>query len=335
MKWKLLLFLTGFLLFYLLVNFSFSLPNEFDGNSISVLLRNSSLGYWWRLVDIFFWFLLAFVLYMALLNLYPKKKLYCLLLFLVSAAAAYLVRFYVDRMMAGHPIPLNVHLFKNSYFLVCFTLYPVIFFFILYAHYKSIQAKELLLQNRQSELSFLRTQVNPHFLFNSLNNIYSLVYDKSPHALPAIAGLSDLFRYMLYDTTEKVPLEKEIDYINKYIELQKLRFEEPLCIKMDVSGPVKDIYFPPLLLIPFIENAFKHGDLKENEGLHICIKASKEKIEFHCGNKKGNQQKDMAAGIGLQNVKKRLQLLYPDGHALRIKDENEYFTVNLTLFHED
>jgi hypothetical protein len=335
MKWRLLFFLTGYFLFYLLVNFSFSLPNEFDGKSISVLLRNSSFGYWWRLMDVLLWFLLAFVLYMVLLKLYTQNRFYCLLLLLISAAIVYMVRFCVDRMMAGHPIPLNVHLFKNSYFIVCFALYPVIFFFIFYAQQKAMQANELLLQNRQSELSFLRSQVNPHFLFNSLNNIYSLVYNNSPHALPAIAGLSELFRYMLYDTTEKVPLKKEIDYINKYIELQKLRFEEPLCIKMNVSGPVKDTHFPPLLLIPFIENAFKHGDLKGNEELHICIEATNEKFIFYCRNKKGKQQKDVAAGIGLQNVQKRLQLLYPGRYVLSIEDENEYFTANLTLFYED
>jgi two-component system LytT family sensor kinase len=122
-----------------------------------------------------------------------------------------------------------------------------------------LQQVQLQLQNRQTELSFLRSQVNPHFLFNNLNNIYALVYEQSSQALPAIAGLSELLRYMLYNTSETVLLSTELNYIEKYIELQQLRFERPSLISANQNCSDENSKIPPLLLIPFIENAFKHG----------------------------------------------------------------------------
>ena len=335
MKIKLLWFSIGYFLFYLLVNFSFALPNEFDGNSIAVLMRNSSYGYWWRLMDIALWFLFSLIPFFILARFYPEKKLYFFLLLVPGIPAACLIRFYCARLIANYPIPLNVYLFKNSYFLVCYNLYAIVFFFIRYSQHKVLQAKELMIESRQSELSFLRSQINPHFLFNSLNNIYSLVYDKSDHALSAIAGLSDILRYTLYDVSEAVPITKEIDYIKKYIALQILRHEGPLKIQLEVSELSPHVNFPPLLFLPFVENAFKHGELSNENGiLEICIQTTGKKILFHCRNKKNESQKDTGSGIGLQNVKRRLELLYPGKHALNIKEDNEYFDVNLTIAHE-
>jgi sensor histidine kinase YesM len=180
-------------------------------------------------------------------------------------------------------------------------------------------------------LSFLRSQLNPHFLFNSLNNIYSLAYRQSNQVLPAIAALSDLLRYMLYDSNEKVPLEKELAYIRKYIELQSLRFEQPILADVHVSGHIDEVMIPPLLLIPFIENAFKHGQFNTVSGLLVNIYTNDKKLHVHCHNKKGKQEKDAGGGIGLENVKRRLSLLYPNKHILLIDDKNDFFTVNLEL----
>jgi LytS/YehU family sensor histidine kinase len=214
-------------------------------------------------------------------------------------------------------------------------LYAVIFYFIRYAYYRELQQKELQMQNRNAELMFLRSQVNPHFLFNSLNNIYSLVYANSVLALPAIAGLSDLLRYMLYHTDEKVAIEKELEYIRKYISLQKLRYDRAILADMYVNGSTEGIYIAPLVLIPFIENAFKHGDFTENnQGLVITIQIDQHKLVVFCMNKKGDQQKDNSGGIGLENVKRRLELLYPGKHTLRIDDLEDTFTVNLELTYD-
>ena len=187
---------------------------------------------------------------------------------------------------------------------------------------------------KEAELYKLRQQLQPHFLFNSLNNIYSLVYQGSSQSLAAIAGLSDLLRYMLYDATEKVPLEKEIDYIRKYIELQKLRFEGPVNVSMQVTGATTGTLIPPLLLVPFVENAFKHGDFAGQEGLALTVHCTRQKTWFYCHNKKGNQQKDASGGIGLDNVKRRLALLYPGRHHITVDNTPDHFTVNLELLHE-
>jgi sensor histidine kinase YesM len=212
-----------------------------------------------------------------------------------------------------------------------YIIYGIVFYFIRYSYYKEMQQRELLLQNRQSELSFLRSQINPHFLFNSLNNIYSLAYQQSDRVLPAISGLSDLLRYMLYDANEKVPLEKELAYIRKYIDLQRLRFGQPIQADLHVAGKTDEVSIPPLLLIPFVENAFKHGDLSNGSGLQINIYTSDQKLHVLCYNKKGSQAKDAGGGIGLENVKRRLSLLYPGKHVLAVEDKNDFFSVNLEL----
>lgn len=335
MKAKWVWFVAGYFLFYLLVNFSFALPNEFDGHSIAVLLRNSSRGSWWRLSDFLLWLMVAFVPYSILLLFYVRNKIICLVILLTGIITVGFIRFYFERLIAGHPIPLDVYLFKNSYFLICFNLYGVVFFFIRYAQFKTLQAKELLIESRQAELSFLRSQVNPHFLFNSLNNIYSLVYDKSEHSLPAIAGLSDILRYMLYDATHHISLEKEITYIKKYIGLQNLRYEHPVKVELQTSGPIEEVSFPPLLFLPFVENAFKHGDFSNtDQKLELDITTTHERTIFHIRNKKGEYSKDIAPGIGIQNVRRRLELLYAGKHSLTIVDKDGYFDVRLMILHE-
>jgi hypothetical protein len=194
------------------------------------------------------------------------------------------------------------------------------------------QGLEIALDKSEADLQFLRSQINPHFLFNSLNNIYSLVYQGSGQALTAIAGLSDLLRYMLYDAAEKVPLATEMDYINKYISLQQLRFEYPVVVDMKVEGTMDGVLIPPLLLIPFVENAFKHGDLQQ-ASLSIILKCDGKKISFYCTNRKGQQQKDPGGGIGMENVKRRLSLLYPDKHVFLVEDGPVNFSVKLELNH--
>ena len=135
---------------------------------------------------------------------------------------------------------------------------------------------------------------------------------------------------MLYDANEKVPLEKELEYIRKYIDLQRLRFEQP--VKVNLHSVIRrSVMIPPLLLIPFVENAFKHGEFGNESGLLINIYTNNQKLHVHCQNKKGKQRKDSGGGIGLENVKRRLSLLYPGKHVLLVEDKNDFFTVNLEL----
>lgn len=195
---------------------------------------------------------------------------------------------------------------------------------------------ELINQKQSSELALLKFQLSPHFLFNTLNNIYSLVYQKSDNAPEAVMKLSEIMRYMLYDTsTDKVPLDKEITYLRSFNELQQLRIKNENFVQMEVEGTTSNIFITPMLLIPFVENAFKHGDKKvESPGIRIHIKVENKTVYFTSKNflaKDSVRQKDDVGGIGLQNVKRRLDLLYPDKYTLLIEEEDNLYNVKLTL----
>ena len=195
---------------------------------------------------------------------------------------------------------------------------------------------ELVNQTQTSELALLRSQVNPHFLFNTLNNIYSLVCKKSPDAPEAIMKLSSIMRYMLYDAnTDKVLLEKEIEYLESFIELQKLRIRHDNFVELRIDGDVGNKIIAPMLLIPFVENAFKHGDKAANSpGIRIHLVVSPHKLVFEIINhvkKNFFGQKDKIGGIGLQNIKRRLEILYPGKYTLETTQEDDLYRVNLSI----
>ncbi|MFN3405335.1 MAG: sensor histidine kinase [Cytophagaceae bacterium] len=193
--------------------------------------------------------------------------------------------------------------------------------------------KEIENQHLSSELSFLKSQVSPHFLFNTLNNIYSLTLNNS-EASGAILKLSELLRYMLYESDEKeVSLAKEVKYLQNYIELQKMRIKKEVNIHLNISGDIEKENIAPMLLIPFIENAFKHGVLSSDK-TYISTEIKLEGkillvyIENNCTE---NTQKDYASGIGLTNVKRRLELLYPEKHWLKVERSESKFIVKLKI----
>ena len=185
-----------------------------------------------------------------------------------------------------------------------------------------------------TELIYLRKQTNPHFLFNSLNSIYSLAHKKSDLVPDAIVTLSELMRYMLYETDNKtVALEKEINYIQNYIELQKLRLNDIEDIFVNVHGNTKNKFIEPLLLISFVENAFKYGtDYKGAAHVKIKIFILEDTLDFWIENRIENYVKDPEnSGIGLVNIQNRLDLLYPNAHELSITQDNQYYRVHLNL----
>ncbi len=198
------------------------------------------------------------------------------------------------------------------------------------------QKKDIENERLTSELAFLKSQLNPHFLFNSLNNIYSLAYKKSDDAPEAIVKLSQLMRYMLYESNaEKVLLHKEIEYLVNYIELQKLRLYDNVTILFDVEGEIEGKLIEPLILVPFVENAFKHG-ISNTETCDIIMKLEcvENKLMFFVKNKIHKTlvaKQSQSSGIGLNNVTRRLQLLYPDRHQVIINETEEDYTVELTL----
>ncbi|NNC95529.1 MAG: sensor histidine kinase [Chitinophagales bacterium] len=190
-------------------------------------------------------------------------------------------------------------------------------------------------QNLQSELKYLKSQVNPHFLFNTLNNIYSLTLKKDELAPDAVLKLSSLLRYMLYECNEKkVSLAKEIQCLENYIDLEKIRQCSNSRVDFIVKGNPDNFQIAPLLFIPFLENSFKHGlNTKIAGWVEIFLEIKDDKITFIVENCKSNVCKTdrKAGGIGLQNIRRRLALSYPGMHDLKITDSEESYKVVMML----
>jgi two-component system, LytTR family, sensor kinase len=207
-------------------------------------------------------------------------------------------------------------------------------FWVLDDNIKSQKENFVLLEEKKTaQLAFLKNQVNPHFIFNTLNNIYSLVSSKSDKALPSIEKLSQLMRYMYKDSdAPQVSLQNEIDYITSFIDLQTIRFSHKESIQYSFSGNISQYSIAPLLLIPFIENMFKHGILNQVEKpLQINIDIKNGMLHLSTFNFINTLHKDEASGIGLDNVKKRLVLLYPDKHTLKIETKENMYNTNLQI----
>ena len=188
-------------------------------------------------------------------------------------------------------------------------------------------------EKKTAQLAFLKNQVNPHFIFNTLNNIYSLVSSKSDKALPSIEKLSQLMRYMYKDSdAPQVSLQDELNYITSFIDLQSIRLSNKESIQYHFSDNIRQYYIAPLLLIPFIENMFKHGVLNQvQKPLQINITIHNYTLELTTTNFINTLHKDDASGIGLDNVKKRLILLYPNKHKLIIEIKDNIYTTNLQI----
>ena len=188
-------------------------------------------------------------------------------------------------------------------------------------------------QKINSELSFLKAQLNPHFLFNTLNSIYSLANKKSDDTTVAIVTLSELMRYMIYEANEEyISLEKEVEYIKNYISLQLLRLKDSSGVKINVHGDL-NYKIEPLLLISFIENAFKYGtDFKGKTDIQIKISTNNNELHLQVYNVSSLQNAiKRDSGIGLENIQNRLNLLYPNSHNLEITSDKKSFEVNLKI----
>jgi two-component system, LytTR family, sensor kinase len=198
------------------------------------------------------------------------------------------------------------------------------------------QKKEMENEKLTSELAFLKSQVNPHFLFNVLNNICSLARKKSDDTENAIIKLSQIMRYMIYDSRdEKVSLGKEVEYLENYIELQRMRISGRVEIRFTVEGPVDQLLIEPLLLIPFVENAFKHGiSYREESAILIRLKVEGPSLEFSVENhiaRNRNESLQEENGIGLKNVLRRLELLYPGRYDISLRDDGDSYKVFLKI----
>jgi sensor histidine kinase YesM len=195
--------------------------------------------------------------------------------------------------------------------------------------------RQLEKKNLETELALLKAQINPHFLFNTLNNIDVLITKDADTASVYLKKLSDILRFMLYESpTEKIMLSKEVEYISKYIELQKIRTSNNNYVTFEVEGDAEHILIAPMLFIPFIENAFKHSvNKKIDSAIEVRLIANESAIIFQCSNAydASAMQTQPKSGLGLELIKNRLKLLYKDNYNLQIDKTDNRFSVNLTI----
>jgi len=265
-----------------------------------------------------------------------------LLEFSVPFAALLTLRVHLQRyLMDGYTH--KAEYFYSSFFIVqivAVTLFIVIFVGMLRfaVDWFELEAKRKEVENEKltAELNFLKAQINPHFLFNTLNNLYYLAYTKSDNTTEVIAKLSQMMRYMIYDSNHpKVPLCKEIEYMENYISLERLRLNNQIPIKFTVKGNVENAWIAPLIFITFLENAFKHGVSNNNPNawVNISIELADYQCIYQVENSKPDEKSDVheKSGIGLQNVQRRLELSYPDKFQLIMEDKPDKYIVNLNL----
>jgi len=329
--WGFLIF-TVFLLLFGLGGFTF---NSFSPNRILSIFATV--------------FYISVVVYINLLILIPfflkrKKYLSFAALQLLNIIIFFLLNFYTSLYIESNNIGkinvINEFIYEAiliSLFISITTFLKLLRDWINYQD-DSIKFKETQRQKLEAELKLLRGQINPHFLFNTLNNLYALSLDKSEKTPDLILRLSDLMRYMLYDCRDSnVLIDKEISFIKNYLELEKIRIGEKANVEMKVIGITGSQQIAPLLFIPFIENAFKHGsnrqlnhsfirilfDLEQNGLVRFVIENTKDEKEVLHDKK--------YSGIGIDNVKKRLSLLYPEKYNLKISDNQNVFKVELIL----
>jgi sensor histidine kinase YesM len=274
--------------------------------------------------------------------LYKKKYGLFILLFLAMILVSSVIKMYIVSQLKHDP-----SIFSTSGDLkgrIYDNVIPHFFLVIAGASFKlmfdqlNLQKKmaELAKDKAEAELNFLKSQINPHFLFNSLNSVYFLIDKNNPDARQALHKFSDMLRYQLYEANgEKIPIEKEIDYLQDYVHLQQLRKDENYKVQFNCSQEVKNFSIEPLLLIPFVENAFKHisHKAKGDNFVKLDMTRSNGYFEFSVENscEKGIYSTEQHGGIGMNNVKRRLELLYPGTHHLKIDDNGNTFKINLKL----
>jgi sensor histidine kinase YesM len=225
--------------------------------------------------------------------------------------------------------------FTFNYFIIAVLLPIIGFAFIMRSMQQDEQMKAMKEQQLFSELNYLKAQIHPHFFFNTINNIYSLALKQSADTAPMVAKLGEMMRYILYEADQKrVLLSKEIGFLNSYVSVEKIRHQQNQNIQFDVQGITGGVYIEPLLLLPFIENAFKHGleDAIAGGFVNIIICMAEKELTLEVSNSKPIKTEPLITkGIGLQNAIKRLNILYPENYQLDIKDDADVYNVSLTL----
>ena len=313
-----------------------------------VLLYSSTLGIWRSVTHNFIWlparFLYTYPLILWFIPKYLLKNKYIIfsVLVILWGIAGWLLNIYF-RQYLFNPIqeflkvaPVMQGSGQPGSYLVLVITATFASMIVVFKYWIKTQRQWMQAEKDKiiAELQLLKAQVHPHFLFNTLNNIYSFSLEQSPKTPGLILKLSSLLSYMLYDCKgEEVLLEKEIEIMKNYIDLEKERYANKIEISWDVEGDVKDKYIAPLLMLPFLENAFKHGTSEQLEKPWLSVDVSIKHNLLRCkiANSKNEFIPFSKNGIGIQNVKKRLSFIYPDKHELKMSDEGNFFVISLWI----
>jgi sensor histidine kinase YesM len=277
---------------------------------------------------------------------YIESGMLVLLLFFLVACISALIGKFLLPLLRFHLFSIPYNDFLNSTFLLFLlaglrggiTVGGIAAAIKLMKYWYIKEQRNLLLEkeNMESQLQLLKAQIHPHFLFNTLNNIYSFTQNTSPAAAKMVSGLSDLLHFILYEgALPLVPLSKELKMIEDYINLEKIRYGNKPDLHLDLPAQTNDLLIAPLLLLPLVENCFKHGtsNVLEQPWIHLQISIKNNQLQMKLLNGKVNNPaaNSTSAGIGIKNVQQRLSLLYPGKHELNITSEEDVFIVNLKL----
>jgi len=286
---------------------------------------------------------LFYLNYLKLIPRYLDKKIYGKYIFVVLITVilfgflkyglGLLFHQHILTSRNGHTISFASYFVSTVFTSLIFILLSIILRFTVDWFLNERIQRDLENQRLTAELALLKSQINPHFLFNSLNSIYSLAYQRAENTPEAILKLSEIMRYMLYECNDnKVDLANELQYLQNFIDLQKIRFGDNSYVNFQVEGIITNQRIVPLLLISFIENAFKHGVANDAASpIQLKITVDDGHLHFYMHNRKHLHNRDAAGGIGLNNVKRRLKLLYPNQYHLTINDTVDTYTCELSL----
>ena len=260
--------------------------------------------------------------------------LVCGMLYWEGSYYLYLVPFEPARLTQESPWDLG-RLVLCAFYLLCTSSILIGFHMIRFGFRQQQLNQQLVIANQSNELKSLKDQINPHFLFNTLNNLYGLTSQDPTKAGEVVMRLAQLMQYMLYEgNMAQVPLRKEIDYLQNYLALERIRYGDRLHLSLQISGAADQLFIAPLILLPFVENAFKHGVSRQLDDawLQIQLTVSPTELVFKVENSKPELANHaVVTGIGLPNIEKRLQLIYPGRHQLRQLDGSGTYLVTLKL----
>ena len=263
-----------------------------------------------------------------------------LIAIVLSYATFIAIRYFIEQFLTSllfnsvnyfKETPLSFYIYDNLHFGSFIVFSTLLIWTILYL-FKTLQQNNIIEQQKKNaEIEFLKAQINPHFLFNTLNNIYSLVQFKPDSALKGIENLSSIMRFTTYETNkDQIEIEKEINYIQQYLALEKLRFGEQFFVEFEINIINKHQHIYPYLISPLIENALKHGIVKDyNHPINININLDSEFCRVEVKNKINTNQKDSTTGIGLENLRKRLDFYFGKSYVLDLNSDENMFNVEL------